>query len=91
LAEKSSFLEVSYLLIHGNLPTMTQLNIWTQNINRHTVLNHDLGEIMTKFRYDAHPMGMLISAMSAYSTLHPEANPSLAGQKIYDIEDLVNK
>lgn len=34
---------------------------------------------MTKFRYDAHPMGMLISSMSAYSTLHPEANPSLAG------------
>lgn len=46
---------------------------------------------MTKFRYDAHPMGMLISAMSAYSTLHPEANPSLAGQKIYDNEELVNK
>jgi citrate synthase len=46
---------------------------------------------MTKFRYDAHPMGMLISAMSAYSTLHPEANPSLAGQNIYSVEELVNK
>lgn len=79
LAEKSNFLEVAYLLINGNLPTSNQLSTWNEKINKHNCLNHDLGELMKNFRYNAHPMGMLISTMSAYSTLHPEANPALSG------------
>ena len=46
---------------------------------KHTYLNQDLGAMMKTFRYDAHPMGILMSTMAAYSTLHPEANPALAG------------
>jgi citrate synthase len=91
LAEKSSFLEVAYLLINGNLPNAQQLEIWENKINKHSCLNQDLGELMKQFRYDAHPMGMLISTMAAYSTLHPEANPALSGQGIYKNEGLVNK
>ena len=73
------------------MPTAKQLETWEEKINKHTCLNSDLGEMMKKFRYNAHPMGMLISAMSAYSTLHPEANPALMGTRIYENEELVNK
>lgn len=83
LVEKSDFLEVAYLLINGDLPTAEQLEFWKTKINRHTCLNSDLGSLMKNFRYNAHPMGMLISTMSAYSTLHPEANPALSGPNIY--------
>ena len=91
LAEKSSFLEVAYLLIQGNLPNAQQLEKWEGKINKHTCLNENLGDLMKKFRYNAHPMGMLISAMAAYSTLHPEANPALSGQGIYKNKELMNK
>ena len=64
---------------------------WTNKIQKHTILNFDLGELMKNFRYDAHPMGMLISTMGAYGTLHPEANPALSGRDIYKNENLVNK
>jgi len=46
---------------------------------KHTLLHTDVTDMMGSFRYDAHPMGMLISTISAYSTLHPEANPALSG------------
>lgn len=91
LAEKSEFLEVAYLLIHGNLPTLEQYNFWKMKVMKHTYLNQDLGELMKTFRYDAHPMGMLISAMAAYSTLHSEANPALQTAKIYKDKKLINK
>jgi hypothetical protein len=80
LAEQSTFLEVAYLCVYGDLPSAKQLTYWTQRIMRHTYVHSDLGEMMGKFRYDAHPMGMMISSVSALSTLHPEANPALAGQ-----------
>jgi citrate synthase len=73
LAEQSHFLEVAYLLIHGDLPTQAQLDFWTNRIMRHTYIHEDLAEQMKSFRYDAHPMGMLISAIAAMSTFHPEA------------------
>jgi len=91
LAERAEFLEVAYLLIHGNLPTPVQYSTWKNKIMKHTYLNQDLGEIMKKFRYDAHPMGILISTMAAYSTLHPEANPALQSGAIYKDVKLVNK
>lgn len=91
LAEKSEFLEVAYLLIHGSLPTLDQYNYWKLKVMKHTYLNQDLGELMKTFRYDAHPMGMLISAMAAYSTLHSEANPALQTAKIYKDKKLINK
>lgn len=57
----------------------------------HTMLHNDIEGMMKSFRYDAHPMGMLISTLSAFSTLKPEANPSLAGNDVYKNTSLRNK
>ncbi|RLT34337.1 MAG: citrate synthase, partial [Chloroflexi bacterium] len=73
LAEQSSFLEVAYLLIFGVLPTVDQLAHWEQRIMRHTYIHENLTDLLKTFRYDAHPMGILVSAIAAMSTLHPEA------------------
>ena len=74
LAEQSSFLEVAFLLIRGELPTKEELDFWIYRIMRHTYIHENLAELMKSFRYDAHPMGMLISSIAALSTFHPEAN-----------------
>lgn len=73
LAEQSSFLEVAYLLIFGELPTAEQLAYWSDKVMRHTFIHESLRQLMQNFRYDAHPMGILISTLAALSTLHPEA------------------
>lgn len=91
LAEKSTFLEISYLLLFGELPTKDELAFFTGKVMRHTYIHEDLKKMMGSFRYDAHPMGMMVSLMAAMSTLHPEANPALAGGDIYKDEQNVNK
>jgi citrate synthase len=91
LAEKSTFLEVSFLLIYGDLPNKQQLDYFTTRIFRHTYVHEDLKKSISAFRYDAHPMGMLISTISAMSTFHPEANPSLVSQDVYKDLKLRNK
>lgn len=91
LAEKSSFIEVAYLIIYGDLPSKSQLKIFNDKVNHHTYIHTDLEKIIKSFRYDAHPMGMLESAISTMSTLHPEANPSLQGEKVYDDVNFLNK
>jgi citrate synthase len=91
LAVKSSFIEVAYLLIFGSLPSKTQLEKFNSKVINHTYIHTDLERIIKTFRYDAHPMGMLCSAISALSTLHPEANPSLQGDKIYKNTKFLNK
>ncbi|HET7712575.1 MAG TPA: citrate synthase [Thermoanaerobaculia bacterium] len=73
LAEQSSYLETAYLLLHGELPTKQQLDDWTWNVTHHTIINENLKGLMDGFRYDAHPMGMLISTVAALSTFYPEA------------------
>ena len=73
LAEQSTFLEVAYLLIHGELPTEQQLRDWEYKVMHHTFLHENMRELFRAFRYDAHPMGMMISAMAFMSTLHKEA------------------
>jgi citrate synthase len=76
LAEKASFLEVSYLLIHGELPTETQLADFTRQITKHTLLDEDLKRFFDGFPRDAHPMPVLSSAVSALSTFYQDAlNP----------------
>jgi citrate synthase len=75
LAERSSFLEVAFLLIFGELPSGEQLAEFTQKVLSHTAVHTDALNLMRSFRYDAHPMGVLISAISAYATLYPEAAP----------------
>ena len=73
LAEQSSYLEVAYLLIHGALPTQAQLDEWTYQITIHTFVHENIKEFMQGFRYDAHPMGMLLASVGALSTFYPEA------------------
>jgi citrate synthase len=73
LAEKSSYLEVAYLLIHGELPTKQQLEEWDHLITIHTFVHENVKEFMQGFRYDAHPMGMLLASVGALSTFYPEA------------------
>jgi citrate synthase len=80
LAEKSSYLEVAYLIVKGELPDATRLEKWTHNIKIHTMVHENVKRFMDGFRYDAHPMGMLVSTVGALSTFYPEAN------NIFDIE-----
>jgi citrate synthase len=74
LAEKSSYLEVAYLLINGELPTQKQLDEWTHLVTTHTFVHENIKEFMQGFRYDAHPMGMLLASVGALSTFYPEAS-----------------
>ncbi len=74
LAEKSSFLEVAYLLVHGDLPDRAQLEEWVFHITNHTFVHENIKEFMHGFRYDAHPMGMLLASVGALSTFYPEAS-----------------
>ncbi|MFG1638898.1 citrate synthase [Amycolatopsis sp. NPDC049252] len=73
LAEKSTFVEVSYLLIYGELPTEAQLADFTQKIQRHTLLHEDLKAFFSGFPRDAHPMPVLSSAVSALSTFYQDS------------------
>jgi citrate synthase len=73
LAEHSTFLEVSYLLLHGELPTQPQLDQWTHDVTYHTFLHENCKQFIEGFRYDAHPMGMLMASVSALSTFYPDA------------------
>jgi citrate synthase len=74
LAEKSSYLEVAYLLVHGELPTKDELDTWVHEITIHTFVHENVKKFMEGFRYDAHPMGMLCGAVGALSTFYPDAN-----------------
>src|SRR3954453_22680881 len=74
LCEQSNYLEVAYLLIHGELPTKDQLDEWEHEITIHTYVHENLKEFLQGFRYDAHPMGMLLSCVGALSTFYPDAS-----------------
>ncbi|HVL97063.1 MAG TPA: citrate synthase [Solirubrobacteraceae bacterium] len=74
LAEQSTYLEVAYLLIHGELPTQPQLDEWIHEITIHTFVHENVKSFMQGFRYDAHPMGMLVASVGALSTFYPDAN-----------------
>ncbi|HEX4863660.1 MAG TPA: citrate synthase [Acidimicrobiales bacterium] len=74
IAHQSTYLEVAYLLIHGELPTTDQLDKWTNDIRYHTYIHENFRKrFVDAFHYDAHPMGMLISGIAALSTFYPEA------------------
>ena len=73
LAEHSTYLEVAYLLLHGELPTATQLSDWQGDIGSHTMLHENIKHLMRGFRYDAHPMGVFLSTVGALSTFYPDA------------------
>jgi citrate synthase len=73
LCEKSSYLEVAYLLIYGELPTQEQLDEWIFEITHHTFVHENIKKFVEGFRYDAHPMGMLLATTGALSTFYPDA------------------
>ena len=73
LAEKSTFLEVAWLLRHGELPDQNDYNSWVHDITYHTYVHENLKTFLQGFRYDAHPMSMLCSAVAALSSFYPEA------------------
>ena len=73
LAEQSTYLEVAYLLIHGELPTQAELDEWTHQVTIHTFVHENVKTFMQGFRYDAHPMGMLLASIGALSTFYPDA------------------
>ena len=73
LAEKSTYLETAWLLLNGELPTKDELAAWTNTITYHTFINENLKGVLDSFRYNAHPMGMLIAMISALGTFYPEA------------------
>ena len=74
LAEESSYLEVAYLLVNGELPTSQQLEEWIGEITIHTFVHENIKGFMQGFRHDAHPMGMLLGSVGALSTFYPDAN-----------------
>jgi citrate synthase len=73
LAERSTYLEVAYLILYGELPSKDQLAQFTSEITVHTFLHENARTFIDGFRYDAHPMGVLIAAVGALSTFYPEA------------------
>ncbi|MGH2925594.1 MAG: citrate synthase [Solirubrobacterales bacterium] len=73
LCERSRYLEVAYLLVFGELPTGPQLERWTFDVTHHTFVHEDIKNLFETFRYDAHPMGMLLSGVGALSTFYPDA------------------
>jgi citrate synthase len=82
LAERCSFLEVAYLLLFGDLPTSDELKSWTNEITHHTMLHESTKHFMEGFRYNAHPMAMLVSTVAALSSIYPDAR---------DIQDPANR
>ncbi len=73
LAEQSTYLEVAYLLLRGELPDRGQLDEWIREITLHTMVHESIKKFLDGFRYDAHPMGVLVGTVGALSTFYPEA------------------
>ncbi len=92
LAEQATFLEVSYLLLYGELPTSKQLDAFTWQITHHTWVHENVKKFMDGFHHDAHPMSMLISSVAALSTFYPDARESRdAGHRDLQIHRLIAK
>jgi citrate synthase len=73
LAEQSNYLEVAYLLVNGKLPNKAEYEAWVHDVTYHTFVHENLKTFMQGFRYDAHPMGMLLASVGALSTFYPES------------------
>ncbi|MGH8595519.1 MAG: citrate/2-methylcitrate synthase, partial [Gammaproteobacteria bacterium] len=80
LADKSNYLETAYLIVKGELPDVKHFHMWEHNIKIHTMVHENIKRFMDGFRYDAHPMGMLVGTIGAMSTFYPDA------KNIFDLE-----
>jgi citrate synthase len=79
LAESSTYLEVAYLLIHGELPSQEEYDLWVHDITVHTYVHEKIKQFINGFHYDAHPMGVLVGTVGALSTFYPEAKEIFDG------------
>lgn len=91
LAEKSTFTEVAYLLVYGNLPTKDQLSHWEAAIAQHSALPEGVLDVITALPHDVHPMGALVGVINALGSFHPDANPALKGQDLYQSKSVRDK
>jgi citrate synthase len=73
LAENSDFLETAYLLLFGELPSGLELQAWTKEVTLHTMVHENIKKLMEGFTYDAHPMGIFLATVGAFSTFYPDA------------------
>ncbi len=85
LAEQSTYLEVAYLLVHGELPDKAEYESWEHQITYHTFVHENIKSFMEGFRYDAHPMGMLLASVGALSTFYPESR-NIHDPKVRDMQ-----
>ena len=92
LAEESTYLEVAYLILYGELPRKADLDQWEWDITHHTFIHENIKKFIDGFHYDAHPMGMLIATIAALSTFYPEAKNILdAGARKQEAHRLIAK
>jgi len=92
LAEHCTFLEVAYLLLFGDLPSSDDLKTWVNQITHHTMLHENTKKFMEGFRYNAHPMSMLISSVAALSSVYPESrNVFDPANRLHQIQRLIGK
>ena len=77
LAENSTWMETAYMILDGELPNASQLQEWDENVKKHTFIHENVRQFLHGFRYDAHPMGMLVSTVGGLSTYYPEAKDVL--------------
>jgi citrate synthase len=91
LAERSNYLEVAYLLLHGELPALSQMDDWIWQITHHTWVHENVKKFMDGFHHDAHPMGMLVSTVGALSTFYPEARDASPETRRLQIIRLIAK
>ncbi len=92
LAEHCTFLEVAYLLLFGDLPNETELKNWIYEIAHHTMLHETTKKFMEGFRYDAHPMAMLVSTVAALATVYPESRDIHdPGNRLLQVKRLIGK
>ena len=92
LAERCTFLGVAYLLLFGELPNEAQLKSWTYDVTHHSMLHETTKKFMEGFRYDAHPMAMLVSTVAALASVYPEArNVQDPANRLHQIKRLIGK
>src|SRR5580698_757113 len=92
LAERCTFLEVAYLLLFGELPTAAELKSWVNEITHHTMMHETTRHFMEGFRYNAHPMAMLVSTVAALATIYPEAREvHYPANRLLQIKRLIGK
>src|SRR4029079_11504133 len=92
LAEKSTYQEVAFLILNGELPTQAQLKEWSWHITHHTFIHENIKKFMDGFHHDAHPMGMLVGTIGALSTFYPDAKNILdADSRRKQVHRLIGK